>query len=165
MSDPANAETYGGTLSLTKAAVAVGAVLALFFWGVAAADYARDTQGWTALGTPEEEGFDRKVGRLARRSAPMRASWRALTRWGWNGVVQIPRAPWVLGHTLTDRPWLAGLFVLLEGGVFGGALLFRKLDAELNAPPPSERRDRSRDRPAPRDRPRKPKRRPPPGYG
>ena len=82
-------------------------------------------------------------------------------------MVQVPKAPWVVGHSLKNHPWVAAVVVVLELGVIGGALLFRKLEADLSGPPASVRRDRQRDRqrdrPVRRDRPRK--RRPPPGYG
>ena len=155
-------ETDGGGLSLTKTALAVGLVIALFGWGAAAADYARDTQGWAAVDPPPEDGVG---GRRARRSLAVRSLVTALWRFGTNAAIQVPRAPWVLGHSLKNQPWVAAVVVVLELGVIGGALLFRKLEADLSGPPASVRRDRRRDRPVRRDRPRKRKRRPPPGYG
>ncbi|MFH5803909.1 hypothetical protein [Alienimonas sp. DA493] len=153
-------DTYGTGLSLTKTAVILAVVVALFAWGVAAAEYAAEADGWASVEAPDE---DASPGGLRRnRSAGLRLMIGALLAFLWNGVVQIPNLPWVIGFTLTDRTWIAVLFVLAEAAIVGGAFLFRKLDAELHGQ--TVRESERPVRPQPRKK-RRPVRRPPPGYG
>ncbi|QDT14857.1 hypothetical protein [Alienimonas californiensis] len=153
-------ETYGTGLSLTKTAVILAVVVALFAWGVAAAEYAAEAEGWTSVDTPDE---DASPGGLRRnRSAGLRLMIGALLAFLWNGVVQIPNAPWVAWFALTNRWWIVVLFLLAELAIAGGAFLLRKLDAELHG-----KTVRESERPVrpQRRKTRRPARRPPPGYG
>ncbi|NNJ28157.1 hypothetical protein [Alienimonas chondri] len=155
-------ETYGSGLSLTKTAVALGVVVALFAWGVAAAEYAADAEGWASVAAPED-AEDLSDGGLRRnRGAGLRLMIGALLAFLWNGVVQLPNAPWVIGFTLMNKPLIAVLFVLAELAIAGGAFFLRKLDAELHgdSSKESERPVRPRQK-----KKRRPTRRPPPGYG
>ena len=152
-------ETDGDGWSLTKMTVALALVTALFGWGVAAAEYATEAEGWSSVPPPGEAGDAPRLGRRARGGA-IRMAYRSFVEFVWNGVVQLPNAPWVAGFVLTERPWLTVLFLCLEAALIGGALLLRKLDAELHGKPV-----RASDRPAKRRKKRRPTRRPPPGYG
>ena len=165
-------ETYGGSLSLTAVTAAVAAVLCLFAWGVAAADYAADHQGWRSVDAPEESGVSGGTRRTRRRAAGrlfVTSAWRFAT----NAVRQIPNAPWVVGYAVTDSPVFCTLFLLAQGGLLGGALLLRKFDAELNGKPAPKKRPQAKPataadapaRPKKKRRPAGPKRRPPPGFG
>jgi hypothetical protein len=93
-------------------------LIAMFCWCLAAAGYARENLGWRK--NAQEE--DAKHAAEAQRDMPRSGRWvaiaamiKAFLQFLWNGVVQLPRFPWVIAHAFTKSIWVVILFGVLEG--------------------------------------------------
>ena len=85
-------------------ALALMAFIAALCWGLAAASYAINVEGWRS-----------GVGQYRTTDGPFDwASYKALDRFLYNALEQVPNAPQVLGYAVTDAWWVLILFVVLE---------------------------------------------------
>ena len=104
-------------------------LVAVFGWGVMAAEYAKRAEGWNPL--VQERGVSIPVLRPIVRLAAA----DGFARFAANAVVQLPNAPAVIWFNIRELPWLPLGIVVVEGLVVAAGVGMRRLEKHLDQPP------------------------------
>lgn len=104
--------------SLKWVIMALMILVAFLCWGLAAAGYARANFGWRENAGVEDfkqlTGGRENISPRRGRSVMVAMAIKALLEFLWNGLVQLPRFPWVIGHAFTKSIWVVIVFGVLE---------------------------------------------------
>jgi hypothetical protein len=132
--------------SVMTVTICAAAVVALLAWAAAASAYATDR--WRAEAeAAEAAGEDGPVDPLAppprirlRRTAAAAFGIRLFVEFFKNAIVEIPRAPQVIIHALTQRPLIPIGFVIVEVLVIGGGFGLKSMEHSMEQSKPGKRK-------------------------